>query len=268
VSVLGDFYRLEKGQLVPVLDSFSSAELKEVQLKVADSWLVDDGRVRSLDAHFERFGSWVKAIDPEQESNLSGYFAEVRRILPRVGRWFPRMEYHGEQEFSKRLYLRIREAPEKLESIILWSYPEPDPRQNPSVKGPDLSLCQQLRRHANMNGANEAVITNQAGFVAEGALSALVWWRGDVLCSSDEKTNWLPSITRQEVFSIASQMGFETRVENVLPEEIAKLPIWALSSLNGIMPVSSWVGVSESLPESVHFDAFCKRLRLLSSQLD
>jgi branched-subunit amino acid aminotransferase/4-amino-4-deoxychorismate lyase len=119
-----------------------------------------------------------------------------------------------------------------------------------------------------MNGADEAVITNAKGFVAEGALSALVWWRGDVLCSSDDQTSWLPSITRDEVFSIASQMGFEVRLENVKPLDLAKLPIWALSSLNGIMPVSSWIGVAQQLPESVNLEAFSKRLKLLGTQLD
>jgi hypothetical protein len=263
MSVLGDFYRLESGELTPVLDSSS-----EVQLKVADSWLVDEGRVRSLNAHFDRFGSWVMAEDPDQKPYLAGYFAEIKRLLPTIGRWFPRMEYHGEQHPNRRLYLRLREAPAKIESVSLWSYPDPDPRHNPQVKGPDLSLCQQLRRHANMNGADEAVITDSKGFVAEGALSALVWWRGDVLCSSDEKTNWLPSITRQEVFSIADQMGFESKVENVRPEDLAKLPIWALSSLNGIMPVRSWVGVADELPESANLDPFLKRLKLLGTQLD
>jgi hypothetical protein len=263
MSVLGDFYRLESGELKPVLDSSS-----EVQLKVADSWLVDDGRVRSLSAHFERFGSWVMSEDSGQQQYLPGYFAEIKRLLPRIGRWFPRMEYHGEQPNGRRLYLRLREAPAKIESVALWTYPEPDPRNKPHVKGPDLSLCQQLRRHANMNGADEAVITDSRGFVAEGALSALVWWRGNVLCSSDDQTNWLPSITRQEVFSIADQMGFESRVENVKPSDLAKLPIWALSSLNGIMPVRSWVGVADELPESVNLESFSKRLKLLGTQLD
>lgn len=263
MSVLGDFYRLENGELKPVIDSSA-----EVQLKVADSWLVDDGKIRSLDSHFKRFGQWVIAQDASQQSYLAGYFAEVKRILPRVGRWFPRMEYHGEQQPNLRLYLRLRQAPSKMESVALWSYPDPDPRQQPTIKGPDLSLCQQLRRHANMSGADEAVITDAKGFVAEGALSALVWWRGDVLCSSDDKTNWLPSITREEVFGIATQMGFETKVENVRPVELAKLPIWALSSLNGIMPVRSWVGVADVFPESVHLDAFNRRLKLLGTQLD
>lgn len=263
MSVLGDFYRLEHGELKPVIESSS-----DVQLKVADSWLVEDGSVRSLAAHFDRFSEWVLSIDPSQNNRLPGFFAEVKRVLPRNGRWFPRMEYHGEQPEQLRLYLRLRPAPDKLDSISLWSYPEADPRANPQVKGPDLSLCQQLRRHANMNGAMEAVILSSEGFVSEGALSALVWWRGNVICSSDAKTSWLPSITREDVFKIATQMGFETREEAVYPTDLVNLPIWALSSLNGIMPVSSWVQVSDQLPESNHLEAFTKRLKLLSTQLD
>lgn len=177
------------------------------------------------------------------------------------------MEYHAEETSGKRLFLRLREAPPRLDSITLYSYPDPDPRHNPLVKGPDLSLCQQLRRHANMNGADEAVITDSHGFVAEGALSALVWWRGDRLCSSDDQTNWLPSITRAEVFQIAEQMGISCQLEKARPEEISQAPIWALSSLNGIMPVSAWIGLNQSVPQSHHLEAFNKRLRLLSTRV-
>jgi hypothetical protein len=262
MSVLGDFYRLENAELKPLLELSS-----EVQLKVADSWLVEDGAVRSLQAHFDRFANWVIAEDPSQQSLLAGFFAEVKRLTPREGRWFPRIEYHGEQDPSDRLHLRLRMAPEQVESLVLWQYPDADPRQAPLVKGPDLSLCQQLRRHANMNGAGEAVITDSGGFVAEGALSALVWWRGNVLCSSDDQTNWLPSITRQDLFQLASQMGIETRVENIKPEDLVKFPIWALSSLNGIVPVTSWVGLAQELPTSEQLEPFTKRLKLLSTQV-
>jgi hypothetical protein len=54
----------------------------------------------------------------------------------------------------------------------------------------------------------------------------------------------------------------------VKPADLAKLPIWALSSLNGIMPVRSWVGIADELPESVNLEAFLKRLKLLGTQLD
>ena len=80
MSVLGDFYRLEAGELKPVLESST-----DVQLKVADSWLVEDGRVRSLTAHFERFANWVIQEDPEQKQHLDGFCLLYTSPSPRDG---------------------------------------------------------------------------------------------------------------------------------------------------------------------------------------
>ena len=264
MSAFGDFFRFQNDQFLP----FEENPTAEVQLRVADSWLIEDGKVRSLSEHLKRFETWVLAEDSSMSSQLPKFFEEVVKLLPRKGRWFPRLEYHGEVEAPNRLFLRLRQAPERVQTVSLWTYPEPDPRLNPTVKGPDLSLCQQLRRHANMNGADEAVILNSDGYVAEGALSSLVWWKKDTLCSSNDDTNWLESITRKEVFSIAEQMGLETRLEKVTPEELANQEIWALSSLNGIMPVRSWIGVSSSFPEPKHLESFTRRLKLLARLID
>jgi len=263
LGVEGDFYHLHNGELKPLIEPG-----QEAILKVADSFLVEDGRVRSIDKHFQRFSDWVLQIDSEESKLLKGFFAEVKRLIPRTGRWFPRLEYHAEAAVGNRLFLRLRPAPRKMESITLWTYPDSDPRHNPAVKGPDLSLCQQLRRHANMNGADEAVLLSESGMVSEGALSSLIWFRGDRLCSSDNSTTWLPSITREEVFGIAEAMGLATELESIRPEELCSLPIWALSSLNGIMPVTRWVGLNDSIPESNQLEPFNKRLRMLSQLID
>ena len=50
--------------------------------------------------------------------------------------------------------------------VSLWSLDEPDPRVDYQVKGPDLSVCQKLRRKANLHGADEAVILDAHGNVA------------------------------------------------------------------------------------------------------
>ena len=264
MSAYGDFYRFQDNKFVP----FEENPTNEVLLRVADSFLVEDGKSRSFKEHLARFETWVISEDPSMASQLPLFFKEVKKLIPRTGRWFPRLEYHGEVLAPNRLFLRLRHAPEKIETVSLWTYPEPDPRLNPSVKGPDLSLCQQLRRHANMNGADEAVIVSNKGFVAEGALSSLVWWRNDTLCSSDDQSRWLESITRKEVFSIADQMGLDTQLENVKPSQLANLEIWALSSLNGIMPVRSWTGIGSSFPQSKHLESFNRRLKLLATLID
>ena len=257
----GQFFRYESDHLV------AYSESGEVTLGVADSFLLSDGRVRSLQAHFDRFTGWVNAVAPQLNRNLPGFFESVKAALPLQGRWFPRLELHTEGQ-APELFLRIRVAPEPMDDVVLWTYPEADPRVNPTIKGPDLSLCMQLRRQALVHKANETVLLTKDGFVNECALSSLVWWHGDVLSATDSSVPWLDSITRQEVFGIATQMGIETKLEQIKPEDLAGLEIWLLSSLQGIKPVVHWVGQKEQpLPVGRNFEAFTKRLRLLESNL-
>ncbi len=248
---------------------FSSGSLREApislgtQLAVADSFLLEDGRVRSLQLHLERFRNWVTLVAPDEAPFVEDFLQQAIAELPLEGRWFPRLELHAEQPTAHRLHLRLREAPEALGSAVLWTYPDADPRVNPIVKGPDLSLGLQLRRRANMVGADEAVLLSETGHIAEGALSALVWWRGDVLCAPSDETVWLDSVTRREVFAIAEQMGLQTRIEKAKPADLVETEVWLLSSLQAIRPAESWIDLGGPLGPPVHVEAFSKRLRLL-----
>lgn len=259
----GDFFCFQGGQLIIRVGDASA----EVVLDAADSWLVEDGKVRDLNAHFSRFERWVSAIDPETADQLPAFFEAVRTRLPSAGRWFPRIELHSEAPLGQRLYLRLREAPAIHTTAVLWTNPEADPRTNPLVKGPDLSLGMQMRRAAKMHGADEAVIINADGLVAEGALSSLVWWRDDVLCAPGPEIAWLESVTRNCVFAIADSMGLETKFEQALPVDLSGLEIWSLSSLQGIRLVTDWVDLGHRVGQPKYFDAFTKRLRLLAGSV-
>lgn len=239
----------------------------DTQLAVADSWLVEDGRCRSLGAHFERFRTWTAVQSPEAVNQIDDFLLRVIEEIPLSGRWFPRIELHGEKPVGQQLHLRLREAPEQLGDATLWTFGEPDPRENVSIKGPDLSIGMQLRRRANIMGADEAVILDRGGYICEGALSALVWWRGDVLCAPNDETPWLDSITRREVFAIAEQMGLSTRTEKVKPADLVETEVWLLSSLQAIRPVTNWLDLGGPLAIPTHVEAFNKRLRLLSSAI-
>jgi branched-subunit amino acid aminotransferase/4-amino-4-deoxychorismate lyase len=257
------FFQFRSDRLVPILE----ASLNDVQLEVADSWLVEDGKARSLNMHLSRFASWVENVNPAIAKSLDEFFRLAIAEIPKTGRWFPRIEFHAEAESPHHLYLRLREAPDQLGDVTLWTLPEADPRENPTVKGPDLSLGMQMRRNAQMHGADEAVILDADGFVLEGALSSIVWWRGDTLCSSSDALPWLPSVTRAEVFNIASQMGFTTRTEKVRPEDLVGLEIWALSSLQGIRVVGDWIGLGSPVGKPKHAESFTRRLKLLSTSI-
>ncbi len=264
MSDAAQFFCFKDGSLQLV----TSPPESEVELSVADSWLVDEGRVRNLQAHFSRFGDWVQQITDVCDEQLEPFFDAVREAIPNQGRWFPRIEFHGEATTPNHLFLRLREAPEQLGPITLWTYPETDPRHHPTVKGPDLSLCLQVRRAAQMHGADEAVFLDERGNLIEGALSSIVWWRGDVLCAPDHQTKWLPSITRQEVFAIAEQMGIRTRTENVRPADLVELEIWALSSLQGIRLVRDWIDLGGPVGPAKHLESFQKRLRFQQTAID
>lgn len=242
-------------------------DLLEGHLAVADSWLVEDGRVRHLQEHYDRFTAW--ANDVTERDDYAEFCKLVSTAIPRQGRWFPRIELlYNTDDGSSQLVFRLREAPEQIDTMTLWSYSDPDPRVNPTVKGPDLSLGLQMRRAAQMHGADEAVILNSEGYILEGALSAIVWFRDDVLCAPGNDLPWIPSITRMEVFAIAEQMGLTTRTEKVKPADLVDLEVWGLSSLHGIRPVAEWINLGGPIAQARHLEAFNKRLRMLSTSID
>ena len=260
---LEQVFVLRSGTLTPE----SAEDLLVGNLAVADSWLVDNGKSRHLPEHYKRFKNWVLEIDPNL-SRLDEFFEQVTALTPRQGMWFPRIEYITNTDTQQsQLVLRMRQAPPLESSIVLWSFSEPDPRLNPLVKGPDLSLGMQMRRAAQMHGADEAVLLTREGYIVEGALTSLVWFRGDVLCAPGEDIDWIPSITRKEVFAIAESMGMQTRSETVKPADLVGLEIWALSSLHGIRAVESWVDLGGPVGPARHFEAFSKRMRILSASI-
>ena len=232
---------------------------------VADSFLVEDGKVRSLDLHIDRFRRGLDLKAPELRDVFQDFFNQAVSLIPRTGRYFPKLEV---QESSIPVFVfTLREAPKQLGPATLWTYPYPDPRKDLSTKGPELSLGVELRSLAKAQGADETILLNKHGEISEGALSSLVWWRGDVLCAPGNEIPWLESVTRAEIFQIAATMGITTRFEHAIPEELVGLELWLLSALQGIRTVKSWIGVSENFRQGQHATAFEKRMRLLASAL-
>lgn len=262
----GTFYQFVNGQLVEV------AELADVDLVAADSWLVEDSAVRNLNLHLERF---KKAANLQEtcpdESTLDAFFTAAIARVPEAGRWFPRIEFHAEK--ADPLFMKLREAPAQLGDATLWSLDEPDPRAHPTIKGPDLSLCMQLRRKAQVHGADEAVLLDQQGHIIEGALSSIVWWRDGMLYAPDDSTSWLDSVTRHAIFELANQLGIVGTTTSAKPEELAGCEVWLLSSLQGIRRVSHWIHHESSIElaaptadSTKRLDSFRLRLRMLSTR--
>jgi branched-subunit amino acid aminotransferase/4-amino-4-deoxychorismate lyase len=124
---------------------------------------------------------------------------------------------------------------------VVVTHQRGDPRRRPRVKGPDLAMLAALRESASRIGAGEVVLLTNAGLVIEGALSAVVWWRDDVLCVPDQSLATLDSVTRGLLTALALSRGLQVRPERATPESLDGLEVWSLSALHGIRPVTGWL---------------------------
>ncbi len=209
-------------------------------LLVADSWLVRDGTVRGLDAHWSRFGGCCEQLGLAP-IELARFRAAVTASLPRgPGRWFPRVEAVDAEQGAPRLRLRLRRAPAPSLAVRVAVAAHGDPRTRPLCKGPDLDALIALRAQTIAAGAGELLLCDDDGRLIEGALSSLLWWEDGALCTTpDEHT--LPGVTRALLLDIARRRGVEVRVRAPRAEQLEGLETWLTSALHGIRVVSAWV---------------------------
>jgi hypothetical protein len=231
VSPTSAIYRWHENELVLL----EYCDMAGVTVEVADSWLVSDGRTLALGLHRDRFlagiGTRVDAI---------GFWDAAMALVPDTGDWFPRVELQL-RAGAYLLVFRLRSAPERSRSVVLATSPGPDPRTVPLVKGPDLDTMQRLRTAVQPLGATEAVILTDDGFVVEGAYSALVWWRGSILCTPPAEFDRIDSVTAKSLITLATALGVETFAEAVTPAELDGVELWALSALHGPRIATGWI---------------------------
>jgi branched-subunit amino acid aminotransferase/4-amino-4-deoxychorismate lyase len=201
-------------------------------VRVIDSWLVDDGRVRGFGLHAQRFGDACSRLSgPETD----GFLRAVAESLPARGRWFPRVEL---VDPGSRLRLWLRPAPPRTTTVRLWNA-GPDRRSLPAVKGADLDHLTALRARAVAAGADEALLLSPQGHVLEGSTSSIVWWRGNTLCGPPPGPGLLPGTTCALLGELAGQPVVP---DTATPADLADVPVWTVNALHGIRPVTAGLG--------------------------
>ncbi|BAU95379.1 class IV aminotransferase [Corynebacterium suranareeae] len=209
-----------------VWDGFSLVEDDlESTPKVVDSYLVKDHQVVRWDLHEQRF---ARSID----SDPWNFLHEVRKAIPSHGSWFPKIEWHGGNDFA----VQIRPAPALRETTSLWLSETPDPRTQPTIKGPDLDVLAYLRSRAVNNGCDDALLISADGFILEAANATVVFWADPqtVIVPSGEV---LPSVTLAATIPLWHKAGIKVIYQNIRHIDF---PAWCGSSLHGWTPVVSW----------------------------
>ena len=204
-------------------------------LLAADSWLVEDGRVRALERHWARFEATCRehGVAPDALAELR---AGVARAVPPRGRWFPRVELRADGELA----VRVRPAPAREPTVMAWVADVADPRREPRHKGPDLERLAALRERAEAHGAGEALLSDAAGRLLEGAFTSLLWWEGQTLCAVPDDAPILPGVTRALLLELARDRGTPVAHRRPAPQELADRETWLVSALHGIRVVIGW----------------------------
>ena len=219
------------------LEPLDYCDMTSTQVEAADSWLCLDGAVLALDLHRERFLG--AATHPE----AAAFWDAAVAAVPGDGAWFPRVESHRTADGGQRLVARMRPAPQRKRAAVLATWHGDDPRRHPGVKGPDLERLSRTRTAVQPLGADEAVLLTPDGYVVEGAYSALLWWRGDILCGPPRDAAFarVDSVTARSVQTLAAALGHDLHEEAVTPAELDGTELWVLSALHGIRIATGWV---------------------------
>lgn len=97
------------------------------------------------------------------------------------------------------------------------------------------------RKAARSLGADEALLLNTGGFVAEGSVSNMFFVTGDAeLVTPSPASGILPGVTREAVLELAAAENLKITERLITPEELPGFTeAFATNSLMGIMPVTA-----------------------------
>lgn len=99
------------------------------------------------------------------------------------------------------------------------------------------------RQEAKAVGADEAILLNDIGLVAEASISNIFLVRGGTLFTPGEDSGILPGITRRTVLELADGLGIKAEEKDItLGELLAADEAWLTGSLIEVMPLTELAG--------------------------
>ena len=109
---------------------------------------------------------------------------------------------------------------------------------SPRIKSSSLLNNMFAMREAQSRGAEEAVMLNYRGEVAEGSQSNIFLVRERAVRTPSERAGILAGITRKLVLDLAKEAGFKTREDIIYPDELRQAAeVFITSSTKEILPV-------------------------------
>ncbi len=129
-------------------------------------------------------------------------------------------------------------------SLVTSSFRLPASDALAAFKSTSKVLNVLARSEAEANGADEALLLNTNGEVAETASGNLFWVYRDKICTVPTGRGVLPGITRAVVLEICQSLGLETSKRVIKPEMLRNAEgLFVTQSALGIVPVASFDGL-------------------------
>jgi len=138
--------------------------------------------------------------------------------------------------------------PQNVDEPLQWnlvtsSYRIPTSDALSAFKTTSKILNVMARADAEEKGADEALLLNTNGEVAETAGGNLFWVYQDKICTVPAGRGVLPGITRAVVLEICQSLGLETNKRVIKPEHLRNAEgLFVTNSALGIVPVAAFDG--------------------------
>lgn len=213
------------------------------ELRLADSWFVDTGRVRAFDRHRRRFSTAALELGCT-DAGSADFWSALIDLIPCSGEWFPRVEVLGDVEPA--LGFRLRPAPPRTDELNVWVPPFADPRQHPHTKGPDIARLSELRtRTHDEHGCDEVLLVDEHGFAVESATSSLLWWEDETLCVPHPDLAQLAGVTTSLIQAEARRRSIAIAPRLCSPADLTGHEVWLVNALHGVRRVCRWSGMQK-----------------------
>ncbi|MFH1783535.1 MAG: aminotransferase class IV [bacterium] len=97
-----------------------------------------------------------------------------------------------------------------------------------------------IAKELNLKKAQDAILLNTKGYVAEGLTSNIFLLKNDILITPSVESGILPGITRQVVLELAPKLGLKTSAQKVKVQDMQKArEVFLTNSIREIIPVVS-----------------------------
>lgn len=218
---------------------------------------VRNGSPRFWSRHLARFQSgahYLKISLPWPADELHTFALKLvqQNALPEATLRLTLTRGSGSRGYSPKgaenptLVMTLHPVPQAPPSLTLATASLRVPTRDPLAQLKSGNKLRQVlaRAEAEARGAEEALILNSDGCVAETAASNLFWLAGGAVCTPPVADGALAGVAREVLLEICHRRNIPARELHLKPEELRRMGgVFLTNSVSGIIPVSELDGV-------------------------